>query len=89
MLMCRASLLRSCWSPTPARRPTASTVLELLQSSPRLLTPSIDVPLASVQIERSDEIELAPSRHRKPSSAAPARAATAEYKVAFMINSGQ
>ena len=57
---CRASLLRSCWSPTPTKRPSASEVVELLYNNPRLISPCIDVPLASVQIERTDSLEMLP-----------------------------
>ena len=42
----------------PTKRPTAGEIVELLYSNPRLVSPCIDVPLASVQIERSDELEL-------------------------------
>jgi len=60
-------LLRSCWSHTPSKRPTAGEIVELLNSNPRLVSPCIDVPLASVQIERADEADLGP-RHGKPPS---------------------
>jgi serine/threonine protein kinase len=60
------TLLRSCWSITPTKRPTAAEIAELLANNPRLISPCIDVPLASVQIERTDSLELIPSM-RKPS----------------------
>ena len=60
-------MLKSCWSHTPSKRPTAGEIVELLNSNPRLVSPCIDVPLASVQIERADEADLAP-RHGKPAS---------------------
>ena len=44
----------------PTKRPTAGEIVELLYSNPRLVSPCIDVPLASVQIERSDQLELIP-----------------------------
>ena len=56
----------ACWSHTPTKRPTAGEIVELLQSNPRLVSPSIDVPLASVQIERADDIDLG-TKHAKPS----------------------
>jgi len=61
-------LLQNCWNYTSGRRPTAAEIVELLYENPRLVSPCIDVPLASVQIERSDEIELI-SKQRKPSHA--------------------
>merc|ERR1712077_189313 len=60
------TLLRSCWSMTPTKRPTAGEIGELLSNNPRLISPCIDVPLASVQVERTDSLELIPSV-RKPS----------------------
>ena len=60
------TLLKSCWSMTPTKRPTASEIVELLSNNTRLISPCIDVPLASVQVERTDSLELIPSV-RKPS----------------------
>jgi len=60
------TLLKSCWHMTATKRPTASEVVELLSNTPRLICPCIDIPLASVQVERTDSLELIPSV-RKPS----------------------
>ena len=54
--------MRACWSHSPAKRPTAVEIVELLNSNPRLVSPCIDVPLASVQIERADDVDLG-TRH--------------------------
>ena len=62
----RETLLKSCWHMTATKRPTASEVVELLSNTPRLICPCIDIPLASVQVERTDSLELIPSV-RKPS----------------------
>ena len=62
-------MLRSCWSPTPTKRPSASEIVELLTNNPRLISPCIDVPLASVQIERTDSLELLPLSKRSPTHA--------------------
>ena len=51
---------------TATKRPTGSEVVELLSNTPRLICPCIDIPLASVQVERTDSLELIPSV-RKPS----------------------
>lgn len=53
-------VLRTCWSHTPTKRPTAGEIVELFYNNPRIVSPSIDVPLASIQAERSDSIELLP-----------------------------
>ena len=34
--------------------------VELMGNAPRLISPCIDVPLASVQIERTDSLEMVP-----------------------------
>merc|ERR1719458_488611 len=60
------TLLKTCWNMTATKRPTASEIVELLSNNPRLISPCIDVPLASVQVERTDSLELIPSV-RKPS----------------------
>jgi len=60
------SLLKSCWSRTPTKRPAAGEIVELLYNNPRLVSPCIDVPLASVQIERTDSLELIPSAKKSP-----------------------
>ena len=60
------TLLKSCWCMIPTKRPTASEIVELLSNNTRLISPCIDVPLASVQVERTDSLELIPSV-RKPS----------------------
>lgn len=54
------SLLSNCWDQIPTKRPSASEISELLGGSPRLVSPSIDVPLASVQVERTDSLEMMP-----------------------------
>ena len=51
---------------TPTKRPSASEIVELLSNTPRLIAPCVDVPLASVQVERTDSLEMIPSV-RKPS----------------------
>ena len=62
----RSDLLKRCWSKEPSKRPTAGDILTSLTSNPRLICPSIDVPMASVQRDtvKSSEIN---SKARKPS----------------------
>jgi len=70
------NLLRTCWRYEPTKRPTAAEIVELLGNNPRLVSPCIDVPLASVAIERTDSLELLPGSRvagsangsRKPSA---------------------
>lgn len=59
-------MLKSCWSRTATKRPTAAEIVELLYNNPRLVSPCIDVPLASVQMERTDSLELIPGTKKSP-----------------------
>ncbi|XP_039299977.1 uncharacterized protein LOC111045716 isoform X1 [Nilaparvata lugens] len=47
-------LISSCWHIDPKRRPPASEIVVFLANHPKLITPCLDVPLSSVQIEHSD-----------------------------------
>ena len=60
--MIRTSLLQSCWDIAPTKRPSASEIAEVLGNNPRLVSPCIDVPQASVQIERTDSLEMIPTK---------------------------
>ena len=59
-------MLKRCWSMEPSKRPTASEILEIFTYSPQLICPSIDVPKASVQMDRDISFEIM-SKSRKPS----------------------
>ncbi|KAG5898979.1 Insulin-like peptide receptor, partial [Gonioctena quinquepunctata] len=51
-------LIRSCWKREAKERPTASQIVEFLANNPRLLSPCLDVPISSVQLGDSDQLEL-------------------------------
>lgn len=55
-------LMKACWNLSYLKRPTATEVAEFITSYPKLVTPSLDVPLASVQIAEteSDQLEFLP-----------------------------
>lgn len=55
-------LMKACWNSQYKKRPTASEIAEFVGNYPRLITPCLDVPLASVQMAEteSDELELLP-----------------------------
>ncbi|XP_046384645.1 uncharacterized protein LOC124154916 [Ischnura elegans] len=60
------ALLRSCWNLEVKKRPQASEIVDFLANNPRLISPCLDVPLASVQMEDSDQLEIhLPQRIRK------------------------
>ncbi|XP_057666874.1 uncharacterized protein LOC130900347 [Diorhabda carinulata] len=51
-------LMKSCWKRESKERPAASQIVEFLANNPRLLSPCLDVPISSVQIGDSDQLEL-------------------------------
>ncbi|GAB6030439.1 hypothetical protein CHUAL_007310 [Chamberlinius hualienensis] len=51
-------LLKHCWAKEPIERPTASEIVETLANNPRLLSPCLDIPLASVEMEGTGSLEL-------------------------------
>lgn len=51
-------LMKACWNLSHLKRPTASEVAEFIISYPKLVTASLDVPLASVQIPETDSDQL-------------------------------
>lgn len=59
-------LMNACWNLSYTKRPTANEVVEFIHQHPKLVTPSLDVPLASVQIAEtdSDQLELLPGLRR-------------------------
>lgn len=63
--------MKACWSLSYIKRPTASEVVEFILNYPKLVTPSLDVPLASVQIPEtdSDQLELLPGLRREEKNA--------------------
>jgi len=59
-------LLKACWTLEPTKRPQSSEIVEFLANNPRLISPNLDIPLASVQLEQSElEIEIPDKLNRK------------------------
>lgn len=60
-------LMKACWNISYKKRPTASEIAEFISNYPRLITPCLDVPLASVQMAEteSDELELLPGFRKR------------------------
>ncbi|CAL8112812.1 unnamed protein product [Orchesella dallaii] len=51
-------LLKGCWSIDAQKRPAAAVIVEFLANNPRIISPSLDMPLASVQLEGTDQLEI-------------------------------
>lgn len=60
-------LMKACWNLSYKKRPTPTEISEFISGYPRLITPCLDVPLASVQMAEteSDELELLPGFRRR------------------------
>lgn len=60
-------LMKACWNQDYKKRPNASEVAEFISNYPRLLSPCLDVPLASVQMAEtdSDQFELLPGMRKR------------------------
>lgn len=59
-------MIKSCWNLDSKKRPKASQIVEFLANNPRLISPCLDVPLASVQMENTGQLELhLPEKYRK------------------------
>lgn len=51
-------LLKSCWNRNPKERPQGKEIVAFIGQYKELLTPCLDMPLASVQMEDSDELQV-------------------------------
>ncbi|XP_067007078.2 uncharacterized protein [Anabrus simplex] len=59
-------LIQSCWNLDSKKRPRASEIVEFLANNPRLIAPCLDMPLASVQMEDTGQLEMQlPEKFRK------------------------
>lgn len=60
-------LIRACWNQSYKSRPTANEISDFISNNPRLITPCLDVPLASVQPPESDsdQMELLPGLRKR------------------------
>lgn len=65
------SLMKSCWRPQPIQRPSAKLITEFISNYPRLMSPVLDLPCASIEMNEtnSKDLELLPNlRQRSISS---------------------
>lgn len=56
-----------CWAHVPENRPSFSELIEIFSSCPRLIAPCLEVPIASVQTNDSDSVEMGIDPTRKVS----------------------
>ena len=61
MIFFSTDLLLSCWNKIPEHRPSASEIAEMFSLSPRLISPYLDVPMASVNLDLEMKKNEAPA----------------------------
>lgn len=61
--------IKSCWNQESKKRPKATEIVEFLANNPQLISPCIEGPIAAVEMEGTDDLELhLPGEFRKQSS---------------------
>ncbi|XP_064467335.1 atrial natriuretic peptide receptor 2-like [Ornithodoros turicata] len=53
------ALLLRCWARSAQQRPSACEIVEILATNSTLISPCLDLPVASVQVEGTDSLEFA------------------------------
>lgn len=48
----------SCWNVDHTKRPTAPEIVDFLATNPRIIAPCLDVPLSSVQLEHTAQVDI-------------------------------
>lgn len=63
-------LMKACWNQDHKKRPTAKDIYDFILDFPKVVTPTLDLPLASVQMAEtdSDQLELLPGLRKRSSS---------------------
>ncbi|XP_011630756.1 uncharacterized LOC105422894 isoform X1 [Pogonomyrmex barbatus] len=52
------NLMYSCWNVEHTKRPTAPEIVDFLAMNPRIIAPCLDVPLSSVQLEHTAQLDI-------------------------------
>lgn len=61
----------SCWNVDHSMRPTAPEIVDYLAINPRIVSPCLDVPLSSVQLEHTGQFNIELSQNNRKFSISP------------------
>ncbi|XP_070151049.1 uncharacterized protein [Polyergus mexicanus] len=59
------SLMYSCWNVDHTKRPSAPEIVDFLATNPRIISPCLDVPLSSVQLEHTAQLDIQLSENNR------------------------
>ncbi|KAM0726988.1 Focal adhesion kinase 1 [Formica fusca] len=65
MKMQLESLMYSCWNVDHTKRPSAPEIVDFLATNPRIISPCLDVPLSSVQLEHTAQPDIQLSENNR------------------------
>ncbi|XP_077272002.1 uncharacterized protein LOC143902726 [Temnothorax americanus] len=78
------NLMYSCWNVDHTKRPSAPEIVDFLAMNPRIIAPCLDVPLSSVQLEHTAQLDIQLSENnRKFSLLWPQRSSSQSQGVKF------
>ncbi|XP_029161523.1 receptor-type guanylate cyclase gcy-5-like [Nylanderia fulva] len=82
------SLMYSCWHVDHMKRPSAPEIVDFLATNPRIIAPCLDVPLSSVQLEHTAQLDIQLSENnRKFSISWPSQRSIAQTQESKSPNS--
>lgn len=55
----------SCWNVDHTKRPSAPEIVDFLATNPRIIAPCLDVPLSSVQLEHTAQLDIQLSENNR------------------------
>ncbi|KAG5329551.1 ILPR protein, partial [Acromyrmex charruanus] len=59
------NLMYSCWNVDHSKRPSAPEIVDFLALNPRIIAPCLDVPLSSVQLEHTAQLDIQLSENNR------------------------
>ncbi|EFN73169.1 Insulin-like peptide receptor [Camponotus floridanus] len=59
------NLMYSCWNVDHTKRPSAPEIVDFLATNPRIIAPCLDVPLSSVQLEHTAQLDIQLSENNR------------------------